>query len=75
MNSPRRTGALLIVWLAVSILYLLGLEAWTLADSVPLNHITAVTRAAFASEPGVFVWLAFSVGYLCGHLFWSGQKH
>lgn len=70
----KRTSVLLIGWFAVSVVFLLALEALTLADSVASNHITAVVRQAFAAEPGVFVWLAFSLGYLCGHFFWSGRK-
>lgn len=70
----KKTGALLIGWFVVSAVFLLAVEAWTLADGTPLNHITAVVRMAFAKEPGVFMWLAFSVGYLSAHFFWSGKK-
>ena len=70
----KKTGSLLIGWFVVSALFLLALEAFTLADSIPANHITATVRVAFAAEPGVFVWLAFSAGWLGGHLFWSGRK-
>lgn len=70
----KKTGALLIGWFVASVMFLLALEAFTLADSTPVNHLTAVMRAAFAKEPGVFVWLAFSLGYLGGHIFWSGRK-
>ncbi len=70
----KKTGAMLIGWAVVSILFLLSLEAFTLADSVPSNHVTAVVRVAFASEPGFFMWLSFSAGWLGGHLFWSGKK-
>ena len=70
----KKTGVLLLAWLVVSIVYLLGVEAFTLADTVASNHVTAVVRMAFAKEPGVFVWLAFSAGYLAGHLLWSGRK-
>lgn len=70
----KKTGALLVGWFVVSVVFLLALEAWTLADGTAANHITAVVRAAFAKEPGVFMWLAFSAGWLGGHLFWSGRK-
>ncbi len=70
----KKTRALLIGWFVVSVVFLLAVEAFTLADAIPSNHITAVVRAAFASEPGVFMWLAFSLGYLAGHLFWSGRE-
>ena len=71
----KKTGLILVVWFVVSVAGLLALEGVTLGDSVESNHITAVVRAAFAKEPGVFMWLAFSAGWLGGHLFWSGRKH
>ena len=74
MKIGNRTGAILIAWFVLSVLGLLTLEAVTLADATPLNHITAVVRQAFHAQPGVFVWLAFSVGFLCGHLFWGGKR-
>lgn len=73
MASVKKTAGLLIGWFALSIVFLMAVEAWTLADQTPMNHITAVVRQAFAKEPGVFMWLAFSVGYLSGHFFWSGK--
>lgn len=69
--GARKTGLLLVSWLCFSVVYLLVLEGITVADSTPMNHITAVVRAAFVKEPGVFVWLAFSAGFLSGHLFWG----
>ncbi len=71
--TRRSTGLLLLSWLGVSVLGLLLLEAWTLADSVAANHISAVVRVWFYAQPGVFVWLAFSLGYLAGHFFWSDK--
>ena len=68
---PSRTGLLLVSWFCFSVVFLLVLEGITVADSTPMNHITAVVRGAFAKEPGVFMWLAFSAGWLGGHLFWS----
>ena len=70
----KRTGILLIGWAAISVLFLLGVEAFTLADSTPMNHVTAVVQSAFRSEPGVFMWLAFAVGYLAGHFFWRSKE-
>jgi hypothetical protein len=70
----KRTGILLIVWFCFSAAFLLALEFFTLGNSVDSDHITAVVRQAFAREPGVFMWLAFSAGWLGGHLFWSGRK-
>lgn len=70
----KKTGLLLAGWFVGSVIFLLTLEAFTLSDSVASNHITAVVRQAFASEPGLFMWLAFSAGWLGGHLFWSGKK-
>ena len=70
----RKTGALLIGWFVVSVVFLLALEGWTLADQTAANHITAIVRQAFDKEPGVFMWLSFSAGWLGGHLFWSGRK-
>jgi hypothetical protein len=69
--GARKTGLLLLSWLGLSVAYLLVIEGITVADSMPMNHITAVMRQAFAKEPGVFMWLAFSAGWLGGHLFWS----
>jgi hypothetical protein len=54
----KRTGILLIRWAAISVLFLLGVEAFTLADSTP----------------GVFMWLAFTVGYLVDHFFWRSKE-
>jgi len=71
--SRRSTGAVLLVWLVISALLWAALEAWTLADGVSANHITAVVHAAFYSEPGVFVWLAFTLGFLAGHFFWGAR--
>lgn len=70
----KKTGLILIAWFVASVVLLLALEAVTLADATPLNHITAVVRQAFYAQPGVFVWLAFSIGFLCGHLFWGGRQ-
>jgi hypothetical protein len=70
----KRTRLLLIVWFVVSVGFLLILEAVTLADQTPMNHITAVVRAMYAKETWVFMWLAASLGYLCGHFFASGRK-
>jgi hypothetical protein len=70
----RKTGVLLVAWFCLSAAFLLGLEFVTIGDSTPWNHITAVVRMAYAKEPGVFMWLAFSAGWLGGHLFWSGRK-
>lgn len=67
----KNTGKLLLAWFAISVCFLLVLEAITLADATPMNHITAVVQVAYYKEPGVFVWLAFSGGFLCGHLFWG----
>jgi hypothetical protein len=69
--KARKTGLLLVSWLFLSVAYLLVIEGITVADSTPMNHITAVVRGAFAKEPGVFVWLFFSLGFLSGHFFWS----
>ena len=69
--KASKTGLFLISWLCLSIVYLLVLEGITISDSTPMNHITAVVRVAFAKEPGVFMWLAFSAGWLGGHLFWG----
>lgn len=64
------TGAIL----GLSLLALAALwgfvEYRTLTDKIPDNHITAVIRAAYKSEPGVFVLFAFVLGYWFGHLFW-----
>lgn len=64
------TGAVLVTsTLALAATWAV-LEIKTLKDSTPNNHITAVVRAAVKAQPGPFIWLAFSVGFLCGHLFW-----
>lgn len=64
------TGAILVasllVWAAVWGI----LEAKTLSDSTPDNHITAVVRRAVKAQPGPFLLFMFALGYLCGHLFW-----
>ena len=70
----KKTGIILIGWFVVSVVFLLAVEGWTLADQTQANHITAVVRQAFDKEPGVFMWLAFSAGWLGGHLFWGGRK-
>ena len=70
----KKTGALLIGWFVVSVLFLLGLEALTLSNDIAGDHITAVVRSAFAKEPWVFMWLSCSVSFLAGHFFASGRK-
>jgi hypothetical protein len=61
---------LLLSSLAALVLLWLVLEALTLADWIPQNHITPIVRKAYRKEPGVFVLLAFILGYLFGHFFW-----
>lgn len=53
---------LAVVWLVVEII--------TLRNSKPDDHITAVVREAVKKQPGPFIWLAFTLGFLSGHLFW-----
>jgi hypothetical protein len=68
-----KTGAILIAWFVASALLWGALEVATLSDDIGGNHITAVVRAAFDAAPGVFVWLAFTCGFLAGHLFWGRE--
>ena len=57
------------------------LEAYTLADDVPGNHITAVWRDLWAKEPGAILlallvttnFLTAVLAYIAGHIFW-GKK-
>lgn len=65
------TGAVLVITLALWAAIWLFLEVRTLKDDVPDNHITAVVRRAFRSQPGPFVLFFFALGFLCGHLFWE----
>ncbi len=64
------TGAILVG----SLLLLFGawavLEVVTLRNKVQDDHITAVVRAAIKAQPGPFIWLAFTLGFLVGHLAW-----
>lgn len=64
------TGTILLLSILVWALVWGALEAKTLADKIPNNHITAVVRAAVKAQPGPFVLLFFALGFLCGHLFW-----
>lgn len=64
------TGAILIISLLVPPAVWAVVETKTLRDKTPDNHITAVVRAAVKAQPGPFIWLAFSLGFLSGHLFW-----
>ena len=70
------SGAL---WLGGLVLWLGGwiaLEAKTLADKIPDNHITAAIKAAMRSEGirgvivGVLILVVLMLGWLGGHLFW-----
>lgn len=64
------TGAWLIAMSAAFSVGLVILEVVKLKNTTPGDHITAVVRGAIRAQPGVFIWLAFNVGYLCGHLAW-----
>lgn len=50
-------------------LFLLTYEFWALYTRNKL--VTTYVREAFAAVPGVFVLMAFVVGFLCGHFFWT----
>lgn len=64
------TGAVLVVSsLALAVVWIV-LEVVTLRNDVPGDHITAVVRRAVRAQPGPFIWLAFTLGYLAGHLTW-----
>jgi len=64
------TGALLIGSMGVMAVVWIFLEIVTLRNEKPDDHITAVVRRAVKAHPGPFIWLAFTLGYLAGHLFW-----
>jgi hypothetical protein len=72
--TKRKVSAILLAIVLLGALSLLVLEGITVADSVPSNHITAIVRSAFEAEPGVFLWLAFTFGYLGGHFFWFKRE-
>jgi hypothetical protein len=57
----------------VSVVYLLIVEAMTLSDGIPSNHVTAVVRQAWQKEPWVFLWICSSLAYLAGHFFAAGK--
>ena len=60
--TPGDTGAVLIG----VIVLLLGLEAYTLLNKTPDDHITAVVRKASKK----FQLLPFLAGVLVGHFWW-----
>jgi len=80
--SPAQVKTLIwsgALWLGGLVLWLGGwiaLEAQTLADKIPENHITAAIKAAMRSEGirgvivGVLILLTLILGWLGGHLFW-----
>lgn len=72
--TKRKVSAILLAIVLLGALSLLVLEGVTVADSVPANHITSIVRSAFEAEPGVFIWLAFTFGYLSGHFFWFKRE-
>jgi len=63
------TGSLLVLLTVLYVVALLALEAKKITNDTPGDLITNVVRRAFKAQPWVFLWLAFSVGYLAGHLF------
>lgn len=80
--KPWMTAAL-VVGIALSAIAVLAigwgvLEAVTLADDEPGNHITAVWRDLWAKEPGAILlallvltnFLTGTLGYIAGHIFW-----
>lgn len=69
VEKPQTTLGLLIALTALYVVALLGLEWKTLADRVPDNHITAVVRAAWKSQPWVFLLLGMIAAYFGGHFF------
>ena len=75
--------AVLVVLVALTAIGVLGfgwgvLEAVTLADDEPGNHITAVWRDLWAKEPGAILlallvmtnFLTATLAYIAGHIFW-----
>lgn len=64
------TGTILLVSLLAVVIIWGTLEAKTLADKIPNNHITAVVRAAFKAQPGPFFLLGYALGFFSGHFFW-----
>jgi len=77
-----QTGALVIA-VAFAAVAVLGIgwgviEAVTLADDVPGNHITATWRAYWDAEPGAILlalivctnFLTAVLSYIAGHIFW-----
>jgi len=64
------TGTILIGSVALMLAVWIVLEILTLTNETPADHITAVVRRAVRDAPGPFIWLAFTLGYLAGHLFW-----
>ena len=80
--TPAQTRTLIwsgVLWLGGLVLWLGGwivLEAKTLADKIPDNHITAAIKAAMGSEGirgvivGLVILAVLILGWLGGHLFW-----
>lgn len=79
--------AVLTVLVALAAIGVLGigwgvLEALTLADDVPGNHITAVWRDLWAKEPGAILvallvltnFVTSVLSYIAGHIFWCPVK-
>lgn len=73
--TRHQTGAILVAIFVGCVCALLALEAVTLADSTPDNHITAVIRNAWEGDGNwVFLWLCSSLAYLAGHFFASRRQ-
>ena len=72
--TKRKASAILLAIVLIAIVSLFVLEGITVSDAIPGNHITALVRGAYTSEPGVFIWLAFSTGFLGGHFFWYKKE-
>jgi hypothetical protein len=55
--------------LSIAALALLGWEFYS--TTLEMATISRVTWIVYGKQPGPFIWLAFSLGFLCGHLFWQ----
>jgi hypothetical protein len=56
--------------LLVAIVFLLGLEAWSLKNKRERDTISEITWRVTMRKP----FVAFLVGFLCGHLFWFSER-
>lgn len=69
--GPERVGRVTTeIGLGIAIIFLLGLEGWALINKRERDTISEVTWRVTLRKP----FIAFLVGFLCGHLFWFSER-